>query len=362
MQNGLRQTVTYRIQNVLGKGEGMAKVGIRDVAKAADVSVTTVSHALSATHQSRVNPETRQHVREVAAQLGYAPNRLASGLRNQRSYLLGLVSDEIASTPFAGEMILGAQDAAYERGWLLMLVDSGRNWALEEKQVNTLLQHQVDGLVFARMYHQQAKVPAGVGGVPVVLLDAFDAEGKFSSVVPDEVAAARTAVRELIDAGHRRIGFINNSDDIPAALGRLEGYREILAEAGLEFGPELVTREIPEAAGGRAGARKLLSLPERPTALFCFHDRQAFGAYEVASSLGLTIPTDLSVVSIDNFEIISDGLWPGLTSVALPHYEMGRWAVHRLLDEIEDPEGTGGPVQLAFDCPIVRRGSVAAPA
>ncbi|NUP75251.1 MAG: LacI family DNA-binding transcriptional regulator, partial [Sinomonas sp.] len=193
------------------------------MAKAADVSVTTVSHALSATHQSRVNPETRQHVREVAAQLGYAPNRLASGLRNQRSYLLGLVSDEIASTPFAGEMILGAQDAAYERGWLLMLVDSGRNWALEEKQVNTLLQHQVDGLVFARMYHQQAKVPAGVAGVPVVLLDAFDAEGKFSSVVPDEVAAARTAVRELIDAGHRRIGFINNRDDIPAALGRLEG-------------------------------------------------------------------------------------------------------------------------------------------
>ncbi|MCA4135742.1 LacI family DNA-binding transcriptional regulator, partial [Arthrobacter sp. M4] len=179
----------------------MPKVGIREVSKVAGVSVTTVSHALSETHQSRVSAETRQHVREVAARLGYAPNRLASGLRNQRSYLLGLVSDEIASSPFAGEMILGAQDAAYERGWLLMLVDSGRNWTLEEKQIDTLLQHQVDGLVYARMFHQQANVPAAVTGVPVVLLDAFDANGKFSSVVPDEVEAARTAVKELIDAG-----------------------------------------------------------------------------------------------------------------------------------------------------------------
>jgi LacI family transcriptional regulator len=337
----------------------MAKVGIRDVSKAAGVSVTTVSHALSDVHQSRVSPETRQHVREVAARLGYAPNRLASGLRNQRSYLLGLVSDEIASTPFAGEMILGAQDAAYERGWLLMLVDSGRNWALEEKQVNTLLQHQVDGIVFARMYHQQANVPGDTRGVPVVLLDAFDADGRFSSVVPDEVSAARTAVKELIDAGHRRIGFINNRDDIPAAFGRLEGYRETLAAAGIQFDPELVTREAPEVGGGRTGAQRLLSLPNRPTALFCFHDRQAFGAYEVAASLGLTIPDDLSVVSVDNFEIIADGLWPGLTSVALPHYDMGRWAVSRLLDEIENPDVE--PAQVRFECPIVRRGSVARP-
>lgn len=340
----------------------MTKVGIRDVSKAAGVSVTTVSHALSEAHRSRVSAETRKHVREVAARLGYAPNRLASGLRNQRSYLLGFVSDEIASTPsFAGEMILGAQDAAYERGWLLMLVDSGRNWALEEKQVNTLLQHQVDGILFARMYHQQANVPAGIGSVPVVLLDAFDSDGTFSSVVPDEVAAARTAVKELIEAGHRRIGFINNEDDIPAASGRFEGYRQMLAEAGIAFDPELVTREAPEILGGRAGAQKLLGLAERPTALFCFHDRQAFGAYEVASKLGLDIPNELSVVSIDNFELIADGLWPGLTSVALPHYDMGRWAVNRLLDEIEDPDGTELRVQVKFDCPIVRRGSVAPP-
>lgn len=340
----------------------MPKVGIRDVSKAAGVSVTTVSHALSETHQSRVSPATRQHVREVAARLGYAPNRLASALRNQRSYLLGLVSDQIASTPYAGEMILGAQDAAYERGWVLLLVDSGGNRSLEQRQLSALLQHQVDGIVYAKMYHQEIRVPDYVhGGTPVVLLDAFDADGQFSSVVPDEVGAARIAVKELTDAGHRRIGFINNADDIPATAGRRQGYREGLAAAGIEFDPGLVTRQPPAVRGGRDGAQKLLVREDRPTALFCFNDHQAFGVYEAAGALGLRIPEDISVVSIDNFEIISDALRPGLTSVGLPHYGMGRWAVSRLLDEIEDPERAGVPEQIHFDCPIVRRGSVGPP-
>ena len=340
----------------------MRRVGIRDVSKAAGVSVTTVSHALSETHRWRVSAETRQHVREVAARLGYAPNRLASALRNQRSYLLGLVSDQVASTPYAGEMILGAQDAAYERGWVLLLVDSGGNRGLEQRQLNTLLQHQVDGIVYAKMYHQEIHVPDYVqSGTPVVLLDAFDAEGRLSSVVPDEVGAARTAVKELTDAGHRRIGFINNADDIPATAGRLQGYREGLAAAGIEFDPALVTRQPPDVRGGREGAQKLLGREARPTALFCFHDHQAFGAYEAVRALGLGIPEDISVVSIDNFEIISDALWPGLTSVGLPHYGMGQWAVSRLLDEIDDPERASVPEQIRFDCPIVRRGSVAPP-
>ncbi|MEZ2390332.1 LacI family DNA-binding transcriptional regulator [bacterium RCC_150] len=338
----------------------MARVGIRDVAKAADVSVTTVSHALSETHQSRVNPETRRHIREVAARLGYAPNRLASGLRNQRSHLLGLISD-FATSPFAGEMILGAQDAAFERGWVLMLLDSGGNPALEERQVSTLRQHQVDGIIYAKMYHQYVQVADKIRGLPAVLLDAVDAMGTFSSVVPDEAGAARVAVKELTDAGHRRIGFINNAHDIPATAARLQGFREGLEAAGIEFDAGLVTYEDPAPDGGRNGAQRLLARTERPTALFCFRDPQAFGAYEAVRALGLSVPEDISIVSIDNFEIIAEGLWPKLTSVALPHYDMGRWAVTRLLDEIEDPERVGPPVQIRYECPIIRRGSVAPP-
>lgn len=336
------------------------KVGIRDVAKAAGVSVSTVSNALSEAHQSRVNPQTRQLVREAAARLGYAPNRLASGLRNQRSHLLGFMGDQIASTPFAGESILGAQDAAYERGWLLLVVDSGGKRELEERQASTLLQHQVDGIVYAKMYHQRVHVPPEFTGVSTVLLNADDIDGRFSSVAPDEVAAARTAVKELTDAGHRRIGFIKTPEDHPAPVGRLQGYREGLAAAGIEFDPELVAIE-PDGAHGRVGARKLLEQARRPTAIFCYYDHQAFGVYQAAASHGLSIPRDLSVVSIDNFEVIAEGLGPGLTSVALPHYAMGRWAANRLLDEINNPDDVGPPLPAVLDCPLVRRGSVGPP-
>ena len=233
------------------------KIGIREVAKAAGVSVTTVSHALNDATSSRVNPQTQQHVRAVAKDLGYAPNRLASGLRNQRSQILGLVSDEITTTPFAGAMIRGAQDAAYERGYVLMVVNSGRDLELENREIRTLQQHQVDGIVYARMYHQGVSLPEELGTLPTVLLDAVTADRSISSVVPDEVAAAETAVEALVKAGHTRIGMLGNGDDIPATHGRLQGFRNALARHGLRFHPELVTTGVADThgrAGGSTGA------------------------------------------------------------------------------------------------------------
>jgi LacI family transcriptional regulator len=337
----------------------MTKIGIRDVAKAAGVSVTTVSHALNPAGGSRVKTETREHIRSVAKDLGYAPNRMASGLRNQRSQILGLVSDEITTTPFAGAMIRGAQDAAYERGYVLMVVNSGLDPELENREIRTLQQHQVDGIVYARMYHQGVTLPEELGTLPTVLLDAVTEDRSISSVVPDEVAAAETAVEALVKAGHTRIGMLGNADDIPATHGRLQGYRNALSRHGLRFNPELVTTRVPDTTGGREAALELLQRPERPTALFCFSDRVAMGAYQAATALGLRIPEDLSVVGTDNLELIAGALWPGLTTVALPHYEMGRWAVTRLLEDIEAP---GAPaVQEMLSCPLIERGSVGPP-
>ncbi|MFT4124751.1 MAG: LacI family DNA-binding transcriptional regulator [Gordonia sp. (in: high G+C Gram-positive bacteria)] len=339
----------------------MAKVGIRDVARAAGVSITTVSHALSVDHRERVNADTRRRIEEVAARLGYLPNRIASTLRNRRSYVLGLVSDHIASSPFAGDLVLGAQDAAYERGWLVTLVDSGGDTALETRQIATLVQHQVDGILYARMYHQKVTVPESVRGVPHVVVNAEDKDKNCSAVAPNEAAAARTAVRELIDAGHRRIGFLNNRQNVLASADRLDGYRAALAEAGIRYRPEFVTHETPDVSGGREGALRLLGLADPPTGLFCFRDPQALGTYEAAWSLGLTIPEDLSVTSIDDFELISAGIRPTLSTVALPHYRMGQWGARRLLDEIETPDAPHVPELLLAECPLVRRGSVAPP-
>src|SRR5690606_11050523 len=141
----------------------------------------------------------------------------------QRSNVLGLLSDEIATTPFAGEMIQGAQDAAYDRGWLVMILDSSMDIELEKHQISTLLQHQIDGLVYARMFHQEVVVPEALDKTPVILLDAITEGASCSSVVPDEEAAAATATNALIAAGHKKIAFINNRDDIPATHARLHG-------------------------------------------------------------------------------------------------------------------------------------------
>lgn len=335
------------------------KIGIREVAKAAGVSVTTVSHALNDATSYRVNAQTQEHVRAVARDLGYAPNRMASGLRNQRSQILGLVSDEITTTPFAGAMIRGAQDAAYERGYVLMVVNSGLDPELENREIRTLQQHQVDGIVYARMYHQGVSLPEELGKLPTVLLDAVTADRSISSVVPDEVAAAETAVEALIAAGHTRIGMLNNADDIPATHGRLQGYRNALERHGIGFDPDLVTTGVAETPSGREAGLELLRRPDRPTGLFCFSDRVAMGAYQAAAALGLRIPEDVSIVGTDNLELIAAALWPGLTTVALPHYEMGRWAVTRLLDDIEGP--AMAPVQAVLACPLIERGSVGPP-
>ncbi|MET3767433.1 LacI family transcriptional regulator [Marisediminicola sp. UYEF4] len=334
------------------------RVGIRDVAAAAGVSVTTVSHALSG--GGALSEGTRQRVRAIARDLRYAPNRLASGLRSSRSQTIGFVSDEIATTPFAGRVVLGAQEAAAEFDWVLMVVNSNLDPDLESREIRALLQHQVDGIVYARMYHQKVVLPDTLASVPTVLLDAESDAVAISSVVPDEWGAARIAIEHLIAAGHRRIGYLANEDDIPATHSRLAGYRDTLNANGIAFDESLVATSGSTAQGGRAAASALLSRRERPTALFCFNDQMAMGAYQAASLAGLSIPHDLSLVGVDNFELIAGALFPGLTTVALPHFEMGQWAIRRLRAEL-DADDTLQPEHARLVCPLVQRESVAPP-
>jgi LacI family transcriptional regulator len=240
-----------------------------------------------------------------------------------------------------------------------MVVNSGLDSELEHREITMLQQHQVDGVVYARLYHQGVELPSALSGIPTVLLDAVTGDPAVSSIVPDEVDAAETAVEALIAAGHTRIGMINNVDDIPASHGRLEGFHNALGRHGIEHDPRHLVITVPETSGGREAALGLLSQPDGPTALFCFSDRVAMGAYQAAAALGLSVPDDVSIVGIDNLELIAGSLWPGLTTVALPHYDMGRWAVNRVLDDIENP-GTA-PEQVRLACPLIERGSVGPP-
>ncbi|MBC9822612.1 LacI family DNA-binding transcriptional regulator [Terrabacter sp. MAHUQ-38] len=336
------------------------KTSMRDVAAAAGVSVTTVSHVLNDVPGKRITADTRDRVRAVAQELGYRHNHLARGLRLGRSQTLALVSDVIATTPFAGQMVLGAQEAAAKVGWVLMLVNTSRDPALEAREIRSLLERQVDGFLYATMFHRIVEVPELLVDTPTVLLDARSASGSVSSVVPDEVSGGRTAVEELVRHGHRRIGFLTNVDDIPATAGRLEGYRQALAAAGIALDETLVAADTSDSYGGERAARRLLTRTDRPTGIFCFSDRMAMGAYHVAAELGLRIPQDLSVVGFDNQAFVADGLRPELTTLALPHYEMGVWAVEQLLQEM-DLAAPVTPSHQSLPCPIVRRSSVGPP-
>ncbi|RFA17853.1 LacI family DNA-binding transcriptional regulator [Subtercola boreus] len=340
-------------------------IGIRDVAKAAGVSVTTVSHVLNSTPYSRTSEETRRRVRETASRLGYGPNRMAQGLRTQRSGMIGLLSEEIATTPHAGRIILGAQETARAHDLTLVIINSGRDANDENHRadVEALLNRQVDGILYATMYHRELSLPANLVGTPAVLIDASDRAGLVPSVVPDEVGGAISAVAALIEAGHEKIGFLNNIDDVPATRGRLEGYRAVLAAAGLSFDPDLVTSSASETASGYISALSLLRHSQPPTALFCYNDRMAMGAYRAAAELGMTVPADLSIVGFDNQELIAANLYPALTTVALPHYEMGAWAVETLVGLMAGREEyrllADQPTVLS--CPLVVRNSIAPP-
>ena len=179
------------------------------------------------------------------------------------------------------------------------------------------------------------------------------------SVVPDEVDGGRRATELLLARGHRRIGFINNFDPVPATLGRLAGYKQALAAYGLPFDERLVVEGESLARGGHDCALELMQRPERPTALFCFNDRMAMGAYDALRKLGLSIPDDVAVMGFDNQEIVAAHLYPALTTMELPHYQMGQWAIGELLRLIAHGEPADAPpVQHKIACPVIERDSV----
>lgn len=344
------------------RGADTVRPGIRAVARAAGVSPTTVSHALSGTRAVRA--ETRERVLRAAAVLGYTPDRVAQGLRRRRTGVIGLASDRIATTPFAGRIVQGAQEVAREHGLLLIVSDSEGDAELEARQLRALVDQRVDGILLARMSHQVVPRPEGVD-VPVVLVDAVPEVGwRVPAVAPDEAGIAATAVGRLLDAGHRRIAFANTADDAPAGHGRAAGFLAALADAGIDPSSALVVAATSDARGGREAGRVLLDRPpsERPTGVFCFNDQMAMGVAQAAAALGLDIPGDVSLVGVDDLEIVADALEPGLTTVALPHRELGAWGMRVLLGLLDGAAvgaDVAAPTFLA--CELVERASVAPP-
>lgn len=338
-------------------------VTMKDLAQEIGVSVSTVSLVLNERDQGRVRRETAERVRRRAAELGYAPNLLARGLKTQKSHTIGLVADRVATVPFAGQMLAGAQNTAWEENFLLMVIDTAGRREMDEPAAQSLLQRDVEGLIVAADFHREVVVPATPERVPAVVLDGWPSvAGAADGIVPNETAGAQAATQHLLAAGHRRISLIDVSGDTyVASRMRREGYQAAHRRGGLRPDPSLLV-DAPGASTLDAvpTARELLTRPDRPSAVFCFSDQIAMAVIQVAMIEGLRVPDDLSVVGFDNQQFIAEALIPGLTTVQLPHYAMGEWAAHRAISRIRG-EVSGPPAIEQAECALVTRDSVAAP-
>ncbi len=336
-----------------------ATVTMHQVAAAAGVSQATVSLVLNKTGGSRVAEATRRRVLEAVDELGYRPNAAAKTLRDGTAGLIGFVGDVVASSPFAGRIVEGAQARAWDDGMLLLTVNTGGDPRIEAAAIESLLSHRVAGIVYASMYHRKLHVPETLADIPTVVLNSEDASGRARAVVPDEFGGGRQATETLIDAGHRRIAMINIApvaSGLPAAVERYAGYRSALDDSGIALDPALVREGDGNPQAGYDHAIALMSLAAPPTAIFCANDRTAWGAYQALDSLRLNVPRDVSIVGFDNQETLAPFLRPALTTLELPFVTMGRRAVDILL---EDAVRADGPVLIG--CPLITRGSVAAP-
>lgn len=334
----------------------MNRVTLHDVAKAAGVSIATASWAINDNKKVRIPVETRKKVRKIAEQLGYRPNALAKGLVQGTSAIIGFVTDDVATTPFAGQVIAGAQDEAWRNGRILLIVNTDGKKSVEKTALKMMMEHQVEGIIYSTWYHRHVEPPKSLSEGPSVLVNCFDEKGLYPAVVPDEVQGGRTATKLLVEAGHRRIAFLNTTSPSPARTGRLEGYKLALKDAGIAFDSSLVMYVEPNQEGGFNVTDALVD--SGATSVFCHNDRVAMGLYDGLKDRGLSIPDDMSIVGFDNQEVISNHLHPALTTVALPHYELGILGVRELLKRFNEPDSITNERTNPVECPAIVRQSI----
>ncbi len=335
----------------------MRKVTSQDVADRAGVSRAAVSMVLNGRGSGNIAAEKQELIRAAARELGYVPNAAAVNLRVQRTRTIGLVTDTIATTAFGGAVVAGAMERAGQQGYLTMVVDTEDDPEAEARGFEVLQHRQVDGLVFAAQSLREHPIGHLAGTTPAVLANCTDPTGTHSAWFPDEVAGGRLATRVLLQHGHRDIACLTGAAESMATGLRARGFTLELAEAGLAG-----ERTHPcgwEISDGHRVASALLAGPGRPTAVVCANDRVAIGVVLAATGLGLRVPADLSVVGYDDDENVAPAMVPALTTVGLPHREMGELAMGSLLATLAGESRP--PVQTAITGPLVERASVAPP-
>ncbi len=322
-----------------------------DVAKAAGVSVATVSKVINGRYGAN---ETSARVQQIVEDLGYEQSLVARSLRSQRTDVIGILVAEFE--PFSAEILKGAGAALRESRYDVLAYTGSRGsekegW--ERRSLSRLSGTLIDGAILV--------TPSVVGAdvdIPMVTIDPHTGPPGLPGVQSDNLNGAAVATHHLIELGHRRIALLAGRPDLRSSVLRQEGYETALAQAGIPLDPSLIRAGHYSRDSARGPALELLSRPDRPTAVFAANDLSALATLELACELGLRVPEDLSIIGFDDIPEAARSE-PPLTTVRQPIQQMGQVAVELLITLLEGrtPERTS----ITLPTTLVRRGTCAAP-
>lgn len=333
------------------------RVTMSDVAKVANVSIQTVSAVIN--DKPGITQHTRVRVREAIARLDYHPNFLASSLRAQRSFTVGVLIPSITN-PFFPEFVRGIEDVAQKQGYSLFLCNSDDDEQKEVSYIQLLRRHRIAGLIAAFQPHK----PEGKNvlkslvshRVPVVLMGSRRPDKKIVSLAVDDVQGTFLATSHLLDLGHRRIGMITPPVGSDVEANRVAGFLKAHRERGITLDRDLLVCGGFDASDGRRGATELVRLRKPPTAIVAANDLVAIGAMNALRHLNKRVPEDVAIVGYDNISMA--GLFnPPITTIAQPLYRMGESAMEALLARIINPDLDGQTIRFETEL-LVRASSI----
>jgi LacI family transcriptional regulator len=338
---------------------GMPTPTLRDVAEAAGVHAATASRALNPATRGLVNADTARRVIKVAETLGYRPNPIARGLKTAKSGTIGLVIPDLTN-PLFPPIVRGIERVLETAGYSALIVNTDNDEKRERAQVESLLSRQVEGLIVATALVEHPLLEQlRREGVVMVMVNRRPDALDIPAIVPDDAAGVEMAVRHLVSLGHRRIAHLAGPANTSTGVVRARAFRNTVRELGLDDDPALVTicRYWTEDAGAEA-LREMLDDGLDFTAVVAGNDLIALGCYDVFGERGIDCPDEISVVGFNDMPFL-DKLRPPLTTVAIPHQDIGAEAARLLLDSLADPDRSARSV--LFPLSLVVRGSTAAP-
>jgi LacI family transcriptional regulator len=321
-------------------------VTLRDVARVAGVHPATVSRALNEETRGLVNEETARRVLKAAQKLGYRPNPIARGLKTNQSYTIGVLIPDLTN-PLFPPILRGIEDRLETAGYTPLIANTDNDPERELLDSQTMRARQVDGIIAATARRDHRLHDALLeAGIELVLVNRRQEELPVSSATADDLMGMRLSVEHLASLGHRRIAHLAGPLDYSTGLDRYEGFHEAMRAAGLEPDPELVL--VAEAFTESEGARlcgQLMSDGRQFTAVAAANDLLALGCYDVFADRGVSCPADISVVGFNDMPFAAR-FNPPLTTIHIPHYEIGKAAGELMLERLQDGDSQPRDIRL----------------